>query len=599
VSDGSAGSRAATRSRSGLRTFALVLLVVVAVAAVAVGWLTWRGLAAKQHLADADARTEVVRAALLDGRTEEATAAVADVRDDTARARDLTSDPIWRAAGALPLVGGNARAVTTTTAAVDRVAQDVLPVLVEQSDALDPAALRGADGRIDLARIAAAAEPLAAAHASAQAAADDARAVDTEGLPSSLRDAVVRAQDGLDELAEMTGNASDAATLLPPMLGADGPRRYFLGLQTNAEARATGGLVGAYGVLEADQGRLRVRALGPRTDLDVDNRAKPTLDLGADYAAQYGDDPGWWQNTNLSPHFPYAAQLWLEMYERQTGTRLDGAIATDPVAMSHMLGAIGDVRLGDGSVVSQDDAARLTMRDVYARIPDDDARRDEYLQEVARAVVDGLLSGGGDAADLARALGRSAGERRLFVYSTVAAEQAALENQPIAGALTSGPGPHVGVFVNNGSGSKLDYYLEQSVEYALGACTGADRRSSTVTVTLRNAAPRSGLPPYVTIRLDADRDDGRAVGTNLDLVSVHLPEGAVITGARLDGAPLPLSSQRELGHSVVGWEALLEPGQRQVVVLDLTEPRSDAEPKLQVQALARPALATVTESDCD
>ena len=396
----------------------------------------------------------------------------------------------------------------------------------------------------------------------------------------------------------MTGDAADAATLLPPMLGADEPRRYFLGLQTNAEARATGGLVGAYGVLEADRGRLRVVELGPRTELDRDNRAKPAVDLGAEYAAQYGDDPGWWQNTNLSPHFPYAATLWQAMYERQTAVDLDGAIAVDPVAMAHLLEVVGDVRLRDGSTVSAADAARLTMRDVYARIPDDDARRDAYLQQVAGAVVDALMSGRGDAADLARALGRSIGERRLFVHSAVEDEQAVLESSPIGGALASGPGPNVGVFVNNGSGSKLDYYLEQSVDYTLGACTGGDRRRSTITVGLRNGAPRSGLPAYVTTRLGDAADPALPDGTNLDLVSLHLPEGAEVTGARLDGAPLALTSHRERGHLVLGWRALLEPGARQVVVVELTEPRSVEPPGLQVQALARPATITVSDHGC-
>ena len=69
------------------------------------------------------------------------------------------------------------------------------------------------------------------------------------------------------------------------MMGADGPRTYFMGFQTNAEARGTGGLLGGFGILRFDNGNPIVETLGPNTELD-----KPftPIDLGPEYNAQYG-----------------------------------------------------------------------------------------------------------------------------------------------------------------------------------------------------------------------------------------------------------------------------------------------------------------------
>ena len=64
-------------------------------------------------------------------------------------------------------------------------------------------------------------------------------------------------------------------------------------------------------LIKADKGKLSVLSLGPRSKLDKGNLDKPALDFGADYASLYGDDPGLWVNTNLSPHLPYAAKLWM------------------------------------------------------------------------------------------------------------------------------------------------------------------------------------------------------------------------------------------------------------------------------------------------
>ena len=75
--------------------------------------------------------------------------------------------------------------------------------------------------------------------------------------------AVADVRKKVDELSVTTTSAARAAELIPPMLGADGKRRYFLAFQNPAESRGTGGLLGAYGVLEADQGASTCVISGP------------------------------------------------------------------------------------------------------------------------------------------------------------------------------------------------------------------------------------------------------------------------------------------------------------------------------------------------
>ncbi len=51
--------------------------------------------------------------------------------------------------------------------------------------------------------------------------------------------------DRLAKVSLTTATAARAVRLLPPMLGADGPREYLLLVQNNAEQRATGGIPGS------------------------------------------------------------------------------------------------------------------------------------------------------------------------------------------------------------------------------------------------------------------------------------------------------------------------------------------------------------------
>ena len=81
-------------------------------------------------------------------------------------------------------------------------------------------------------------------------------------------------------LQKLLENTALAARLAPSMMGADGPRTYFMGFQTNAEARGTGGLLGGFGILRFDNGTPTVDTLAANTEL-VGPFAP--IDLGPEY----------------------------------------------------------------------------------------------------------------------------------------------------------------------------------------------------------------------------------------------------------------------------------------------------------------------------
>src|SRR5439155_13401083 len=281
------------------------------------------------------------------------------------------------------------------------------------------------------------------------------------------------------------------------------------------------------------RGRLRLERLGSNTDL----RNAPALpvDLGPAFRARWGDDPAMWANSNLDPHFPNAARLWLALWQRQTGQRLDGVLATDPVAFGYLLRATGPVRLPTGERVTANDAVQLAMSTVYQRYSSN-ARRDAYMRSVARGVIHMLLSGRGSARAVLDELSRAAGERRLLLYSTHPGEQADLAGSSLGGTLPAGDGPYAFVVVNNAAGSKMDYYLQRSLRYTGGACRHG-RRTSRITVVFGNAAS-APLPEYVTQRLDRTPQtwsQSTAFGSVVELVSVYGPRRAGIVRATLDG----------------------------------------------------------------
>ncbi len=567
----------------------IVFGLLLAVPAV----LGYQALTARAELTAGKREVARLKEAALAGEAATARARLDVLQGHAGSARRKLDGPLWSLAERLPALGDDVVAARTVARTVDDLSRDVVPPLLAVLDAVDPKELRVKGNQIAVRPLLDARPNLAKAEAGAQRADQALAAVPVTGLTGSVHGELASLRGQVAELADLTGKASAAADILPALLGADGKKTYFLAFQNNAEARGTGGLLGAYGILEAVDGRVRVTRLGSNQELD--NPPRMPVNLGKDFRALYGNDARLWINANLSPHFPYAARIWLALWQRQHNQRLDGVIATDPVVMGYVLHATGPVRLAGGEQVTGANAAQLTMRDVYARYPTvaDNDRRDEYLQRIAGAVFEQALSGRSSPRALVRALARAAGERRLLVYSADPALQKKLAAHPVAGIVPDGPAPYVGITVNSAVPSKLDYYLERSIRYTSSTCTATYRRSR-VTATFRNAAPSRGLPQYVAFppnqRPKALRGTPR--GTNYVFVDVATTSASGLVRASVDGRRTRVIAAAERGHPVFRYKLVLEPGQKRTLVFDLQEPIATGQPTVLRQPLVRPLTVT-------
>jgi len=313
------------------------LLVSGAALLLLLGFAAWLGVTAQRGqsaLIAARSHLEQARAALMSGDGAAAQREVDLASDAASDARSATSTMPWDITAAVPYLGRPFRTTQDLAEAVDDLAVRVLQPAARAGTALAPEKVRTSGEQIDLAALMVARAPLGEASSAASALDDRVRAIAPSGYLTAVEDARRALRTEVSELADLLATASTAATLLPPMLGADGPRTYFLAFQTNAEARGTGGLIGGYGILTADQGRLSLDTISNNRDLEPG--APPGIDLGPDYAKQYAgySSTTLWLNANSSPHFPYAARIWSSLWEQQGGQRLDGVIGIDPVALS-------------------------------------------------------------------------------------------------------------------------------------------------------------------------------------------------------------------------------------------------------------------------
>lgn len=571
----------------------LVLVVVVAFGC----WLGIKALDAKSNLEQARLNAQQAKDALLQGDTDEATQRADNAASHAQSARDATHSLPWDVTAAIPWLGTPFRTGQQISDVVLGLTADVLQPSTRTGTALSPDRLLQGN-RVDV-QLLRDQEPALSELAEASARLNaDAQSIGDPGYLSVLDDARTQLQGQTADVASLLENTALASRLAPVMMGADGPRTYFMAFQTNAEARGTGGLLGGFGILRFNDGAPSVDTLATNRELV---RASAPVNLGREFADQYGFANPFtdFRNSNLSSHFPYAAQIWKSMWEQESGMGIDGVIALDPIALSYILGAAGSVTMPDGEVVTRDNVVELTESTAYSRFPTDQLARKQYLQDIASEVVKKMTGPIQSPRALLDALGKAVSERRISVWSSSPEEQAMLEETSLAHVIPDDPAPYAEVVINNLGGNKMDYYLDRGIEYAADGCSG-DTRLSTVTVRLTNDTPQQPLPdfvagapgiaPEIPIRVPS--------GTNVASVKLLGTKGATLVSALASGQKVPVITSAERGHPSFEVQVAIPPGKSGEISFRLSEPTSPGVPRVPVQPLVDNVDPVVSVPEC-
>lgn len=577
------------------RRYGIAMIVVGAAILVIGAWVLITALLARTQLEDVRAEVRQLHAQVSAGNLDAARATARQLSQHAAKADDYTSGPAWALVANIPAGGAPFQTVRTITAQVDVLGQQVLPEVITATRQLDPSTLRRSDGTIDLARISAVAPTLVRA----DSAMNRATAAVAARPSTTWLGPVDRARTDLLTQMRSLGKTLHSATLAsqiaPPMLGMNGTKRYFVSFQNDAEARGTGGLPGAFGIVRADHGKISVERFENDGAL---SGVRSGLDFGADYDRLWSVSNPYneYVDSNVSAHFPYAARIWLAMWQHKTHEKLDGALAVDPQALAYLLAVTGPATMPDHTSVSASNIVQLTQQTLYSRYPTnaDVAARKSYLLAVARAVSSRVIGARGNTTALVKAAGRAAAERRLLVYSTDPRTEASLQGTSLSGAIGATASPFAAVVVNNDAGNKLDYYLERSITWTRTGC--GRTRDVTVTITLTNTAP-PGLSAYVDNRSDKPNYPVKP-GDNRLGVFYYATTGAFRVSTQLDGKIAQVAQGTELGHPVYGVDVEMPRGATRTLVFHMQEPAGSGAPVVLRQPLVKPVHVTVQDQSC-
>lgn len=563
------------------RTIVVVLGVgglLVVIAAVVFGY---QAAKARQSLQLAATQAQELQRQVSAGDVAAAGATLERLQSSTSAARARTAGPLWDTGRYIPFFGRSVEATQTISQVLDEVANDGLYSVVDVAGSVDSRVFSPQSRRVDVDAIRELAPALDAADRSLSAGRRDLAGIGAGDLVGPLQQSVrdLKAKIGSAQSAASSG--AIAARLMPSMLGAGGARRYLLVVQNNAELRSTGGLPGAFAVLEADDGELELTDQGAGSEFGY--FPEPVVELTKDEIGVYSELMAtFWSDANFTPDFPRAAQIMRTMYEDRFGESLDGVVSIDPVALSYLLKATGPVELADGTQLTADNAVDQLLNGVYLQFPDDNKAQDAYFQDVAERVFDAVSLGKGHPRDLLRQLSKGAAEHRLLVWSNDQQEQELLAGTRIAGVLPgdSGPVPHVGIYLNDSTATKLEYYLDHTTTMHTESCSPEGVQTIDTTTVLTSTVPRGakGLPPSVL-----GPSKGARKGAMQLNVRVYAPFGGEINEVTVNDELQTVQSARHHQRDVTIVPVTLAPGQTVTVrTILLTGEQQRTDPILSV-----------------
>jgi hypothetical protein len=341
------------------------------------------------------------------------------------------------------------------------------------------------------------------------------------------------------------GRAGDGLRLAAALWGPSGSARYFLAFQNPAELRGTGGLIGEYGVLESSPTGPELSRVASYGELDRSLQATGGVDPPSQVGLRHEELPvrKSFFTVNVSADLPTVGRMIVPLYQRATGTRVDGVVAVDPVALAEILRVSGPIIVG-GRHLDADNIVEETLVRTYVRYANDNEARRRHLQAIARESLAAFRRGlSVQPVELIRGLAVAARGRHLQVFSTDPEVQRTVRDLGIAGSATA---PAQGdylmpVGVNSGA-NKLDAFLHRSIRYRVSLRADGSAKANAA-VTLRNDGPASGLPRYVIGPNDAE---GQA-GQNDQLSTLYVADAYGFTGATVNGRRTPASSRAEFG----------------------------------------------------
>ena len=382
----------------------------------------------------------------------------------------------------------------------------------------------------------------------------------TAGLIGPVRSAQAKFNADITRVTSLLANGHRALTYALPLLGADGPRTYFLAAQNNAEMRDQGAVL-SWALINTSNGSYSANSPQSVDTLPLYSPAPYPLPAGTEEVFGPLEPTQIWQSTNATADFPLSGPVMASMYTKAThGATVNGVIAIDVIGLKDLLTLTGPVSVPSiDKVVTSANVVPLTLHTLYKQFPagDPQGARHDVLSTIAKAVVDNLKHSKVDVGALVKTLAKATQGRHLLVWDANPRDEATVAAFGASGSVSAvDPTDTFHLAVESAVAAKLDYYIRTSVSYQVQVAPSGDAYVSTQ-VTIHNLAPRGAKGSYV---LGPDHVNSFTPGEYVSRIYLWSPAGSLVAGGINESGLVvnPTSAVVDAGSSTeIGFQTVI------------------------------------------
>lgn len=340
--------------------------------------------------------------------------------------------------------------------------------------------------------------------------------VKVSDLPQEKRKDFLTLKSTLPTVVSGLNAVHENAPAFIDVLGGNGPRKYLFLFQNNQEARATGGFIGSYGLLDIKDGEIRKFFINGIFDPDgqLKENIVPPQPIRKVSAAWSLHDSNWFAD------FPTSAEKAISFYEKTGGPTVDGVITVTPTVLQRILKETGPVALpAYDTTVTDENVISVLQYKVEEDYDKQENKPKKILSDLAPILFDRVFQAKdpNTVLGVVNALHTSLREKDILLYARNDALEGMYREMGWSGELRETQRDFVSVVNSNINGFKTDGVIEQEVKHR--AEIQADGSViDTVTVTRKHTG---GDTPY---------EWWNAV--NADYMRVYVPKGSQLISAQ-------------------------------------------------------------------
>ncbi|MBU2036829.1 DUF4012 domain-containing protein [Patescibacteria group bacterium] len=355
--------------------------------------------------------------------------------------------------------------------------------------------------------------------------------VNPDDLPEGLAPQIQELKNKITPAVAAIGQIKNWSNVFLRVLGHERAKKYLLVFQNNSEARASGGFIGTYGVVDLDDGRLKNLFIDNIFNLDGQLYEKiiPPRPIQKVSTSWSTHDANWFAD------WPTSAKKIMGFYEAAGGATVDGVISLTPTVVERLLALTGPIDLPQyGASLNQNNFLDVMQYKVEVDYDRAQNRPKKILADFAPLFLDRLWQVWPDRGqEIVKILADALAEKHILFYFSNSELEKAFANQGWTGEVLATEKDYLSVVNTNINGFKTDKVVDQKI-YHSASVQDDGSVVDTVKIIRRHNGGGSQYDWYNKV--------------NADYLRVYVPLGAKLISAQgqtLEAYSAPIDYQAQ------------------------------------------------------